>query len=123
MVHFGSTGGNLTVKAVNGCGNSPLRYLGVAMPCRTEEHVAFDLFAVYPNPTGAQVNVVLPAFSGAARIQITDAFGRVLQQADIDEATKEHNSVPFDTRSYAAGIYHAVFESGTQRRVVKFVKH
>jgi len=59
LVLWGTTGGNVTVNAVNDCGNSVNRTLAVAVTCRQSEIIESlpSSVVLYPNPTGGKTTL------------------------------------------------------------------
>jgi hypothetical protein len=92
-VQFGTAAGNVTVKATNACGNSSLRTLAVAMPCRTEDAETNSL-SVYPNPSNGDVHFALGA--AGRTLHIYDVAGRevVVRNLQPDQRAIKLEALP-----------------------------
>ncbi|MBL0102489.1 MAG: HYR domain-containing protein [Bacteroidetes bacterium] len=124
LIQWGSTSGNVSIKAVNGCGVSGTRILPVAITCRmtnlnTHEEVA-DIVA-YPNPNHGKFNVNIDSKSERKfMISVLDQTGRILRQVELD-ATIGTNLQEFDLEGISAGMYFLRVESESMETVNKSI--
>lgn len=108
VVLWGATGGNVTVKATNGCGNSGLRTLAVSVPCRLNQVSGSSngiAPEVYPNPATGKVNIKFYNTDDETLLmQVSDLTGRILltQHRSAHAGLNVHE---FDLSSFAKGIY------------------
>jgi hypothetical protein len=121
-VRFGNSAGNITVKANNGCGSSPLRTLAIAMPCRESEDGLlennFDI-TVYPNPTGMQFTFRIDAPGiDKYNLRIFDLTGRMVESFE-NLSVKEKFSCGDKLKS---GIYIGEIMLGDTRRLLRLIK-
>jgi hypothetical protein len=124
LIQWGSISGNVSIKAVNGCGVSGTRVLAVAITCRmtsltTHEEVA-DVVA-YPNPNHGKFNVSIDSKSDRKfMLSIFDQTGRMLRQVEVN-ATPGTNLQEFDMEGIAAGMYLLRVESDSMETVNKSI--
>jgi hypothetical protein len=118
-VRFGNSAGNITVRAINSCGQSPIRTLAIAMPCKDVEESTADNFEVtlYPNPATDKLNVKCYMLYGNESIQILNALGETVFKSEIKNPKSE-----IDINTLPDGMYFAEIISGTQKKVLKFIK-
>jgi hypothetical protein len=121
-VRFGNAAGNVTVKANNSCGSSPVRTLAIAMPCKEETDLSaagFDV-TVYPNPTENVFTFIIQSSSADFySINIFDVTGRIVEAYENVSAAKEFKC----GAKLTDGIYFAEVVSAGEREVIKLVKH
>jgi hypothetical protein len=85
VVQWGSTAGNVTVKAINGCGVSGSRTYAVGISCRTTGVIreSFET-TIFPNPAHDKINV---QFNGeeeeVMELVVTDLSGRVAMKLNL----------------------------------------
>ena len=108
LIQWGTTGGNIGVKAINGCGVSGTRTLNASIACRTAaEEVLTDKLVVeaYPNPNHGKFSVSVDSKIDATyTLRILDQTGRILKSS-VMNATEGMNIQEFDLDGIAAGIY------------------
>ena len=116
-VRFGNSAGNVTVTANNACGQSPVRILAIAMPCRDE--ITNDDFNVtlYPNPASDRLNVICDVQTGNEVLKIFNMVGEEILKSEIKNLKSE-----IDIASLPGGIYFIEITSGEYRKVTKFIK-
>jgi hypothetical protein len=121
-VRFGNSAGNITVKANNGCGSSPLRTLAVAMPCRDVDEInpepVFDV-NVFPNPSSNEFTFVINFPENTiCTLRIVDITGRVVE-------VHEHIPMVAEFKCGSGlmnGIYFAEIISGENKKVLRLIK-
>jgi hypothetical protein len=121
-VRFGSTAGNIIVKANNSCGSSPVRSLAVVMPCREADGgLTADVLSVnvFPNPSLHDFTFsVVTQSNSAYSVRIVDLAGRTVEiYTDIPANT---NLVCGEKLS--RGIYLAEIISGNERTILKLIR-
>jgi hypothetical protein len=88
-VRFGNSAGNITVRANNACGQSAIRTLAIAMPCK-EEFTDDDLeVTLYPNPATYKLYVTCYTFHGNETVTILNAVGEIILKSDIKNPKSE----------------------------------
>lgn len=122
-VRFGNAAGNVTVKANNSCGSSPVRTLAIAMSCKEESTdlsaAGFDV-TVYPNPTENVFTFIINSSStNSFSINIFDVTGRIVEAYENISPEKEFKC----GTKLTDGIYFAEVVSAGEREVIKLVKH
>jgi hypothetical protein len=118
-VTFGAAAGNVSVRAVNICGQSPVKNLAVAINCR---HAAPNTdFNLYPNPAHDAVTISFNT-SEDSRYQITinDITGRKLSEISGD-AIEGRNEVLLDISNYVRGVYLISYEERNVHYLKKLV--
>jgi hypothetical protein len=116
-VRFGNSAGNITVMANNACGQSSLRTLAIAMPCR-EGITDNDLdVALYPNPAKDKLIIAFSLLYGNETIKIFNSIGENILQSELKNQESEIN-----IGSLPDGIYFTEIISGEQKKVLKFIK-
>ena len=76
------------------------------------------LLSVYPNPTGAIVNVELEILNGSnASIQILNTLGEIL----INEIVNTQHS-EFNIQHFTSGVYFVKVIENNKQQVVKLIK-
>lgn len=77
-VNFGNKKGNISVKALNSCGTSKSRNLGIRFVCR-EELEQNGNFIIYPNPSSSFISISFESFSNQYfDISIFNALGQLV---------------------------------------------
>ncbi|HKR06929.1 MAG TPA: T9SS type A sorting domain-containing protein, partial [Bacteroidia bacterium] len=118
-VNFGSTSGNLNVKANNACGAGTNKTLTIGFNCREEEadNNNFDV-TVYPNPSsGDFVFEISNAGNEKISVNIYDVIGKLV----LSEAI--HNSqFTIGNPQLTPGIYSAEIICGENKKVMRLVK-
>ena len=67
---------------------------------------AFEITAVFPNPTRSQARVRLGvAEAGRVTVDLVDALGRVVAERAVEETAPGDRAVVFDVSGYAPGVY------------------
>ena len=139
-VKFGTTGGNITVKANNSCGSGNTSSLAVAITCPgpnnnipTTDFTSNNLpnkeitislnpeLNIFPNPfkDNTTIRFSLPE-SGNANISISDLNGRklmLLYNGKVDGGII--NSLSFDGSKLSEGIYIVTLETRKGERITK----
>lgn len=107
MVHFGSTGGNVTVQSYNACGFSASKTRSITVSCRDGEDktVPQNNFEVSPNPTNGLtvVKLTLPE-SQICELILSDLSGRIVKSNKVN-GTKGLQEYELDMRNLTEGIY------------------
>jgi alpha-tubulin suppressor-like RCC1 family protein len=116
-VRFGNSAGNITVRANNACGQSPVRTLVIAMPCREEISDSDWDVTLHPNPAKDKLIVTFMALFGNEKVKIFNAIGENVLQLEIRNQESEIN-----LGSLPDGIYFTEIISGNQKKVLKFIK-
>jgi subtilisin-like proprotein convertase family protein len=126
-VNWGTTQGNVGVKANNTCGSSSTRTFAVTLTaCRemaemTNERVIEPLsIELYPNPGQGEFNLKLNGLNEVANVRIYTLTGQIVQQFQVSENSQ---LVPFYLNDQADGIYLLRFETATEVKEIKVVKH
>lgn len=79
---------------------------------------AVTAFNVYPNPADATINVTLPAYEGAAHIEIYNAMGQLV----ITTTVESRSYTSLDVSQFASGVYHVQFVNNGLVESTKFIK-
>ncbi len=124
IVQWGATGGTLTCKALNGCGQSGTKTQAVTVSCR-EAQVSRSVnefnAQVYPNPAADKATVKFNAVSADKySISLVDMMGK---EAMIKKgaATEGANMIELDLSSYAKGVYMIRLQSGEQSEMIRLI--
>jgi hypothetical protein len=107
LVQWGSSGGNITVRATNGCGQSAIRTLVCTMSCRTGQvSAAAGLNTeVYPNPAVDKTTLKFNSSASAAyHLILTDVIGQTVLSND-GTATEGINTIEMNLSTIAKGVY------------------
>ncbi len=72
--------------------------------------------SVTPNPGKGVFTIEIPV-NGSKSLEIRDALGRLIKEAQCDEKI-----YAFDISSYSAGVYYVKITAGTRQTVVKIIK-
>lgn len=133
-VTWGTSGGNVTVKANNSCATSASTSLyvnlqGAAAPAITESSSVVvappvdDAFNVYPNPATAYANLSFGAAAGRRySIVITDITGRKVIRRD-GVAVAGINNLQVDVQQLSRGVYMVqLVQAGSPVQTIKLVK-
>nr|AUN35599.1 putative internalin [uncultured bacterium] len=124
---WGTSAGNLAVRAVNTCGNSGSRSLKVVKgacapgPAQIagDVNTADNKTTVYPNPTSDIANIRFFSTSNAIyTFTISDVTGRRLL-TEKQQALAGMNTHKFDLSKFAKGTYFVLIESKDTKQVVK----
>ncbi len=83
-----------------------------------DEHEA-EVVKVYPNPTEGTFNVVIPATTAAAEIQLIDVTGRIVESRKIAENTGA--PVTFNLAADARGMYLVKVITGSNTDIVRLI--
>ncbi|MBL0102494.1 MAG: HYR domain-containing protein [Bacteroidetes bacterium] len=124
LIQWGTTSGNISLKAVNGCGVSGTRVLAVAITCRTtdlntKEEVA-DITA-YPNPNHGLFNVNIDSkIQRTYVISVFDQTGRLMKSVELN-AEIGMNLQEFNLEGVATGMYILRVESATMETLNKTI--
>ncbi len=124
LVHWGSSGGNITVKAENNCGISAQRVLAIAITCRQSQietgNVAFNA-EVYPNPATGKIYLsFLSASTDDFHFEITNALGQtMISKSDV--AATGINISEIDVTGLSKGIYNFVLMDKNRTERKRFV--
>lgn len=82
-VNFGNKKGNISVKALNSCGTSKGKNLGIRFVCR-EELAINDNLIIYPNPSSTTLTINFePLTSDYYLISIYNNLGQIVYQNNI----------------------------------------
>jgi hypothetical protein len=122
LVQWGSTGGNITVRASNSCGNSAIRSFACTISCRqsqlTSSAPALDA-ELYPNPAAEKATL---KFNAAAvtdyTITMTDLVGQSVLSA-VGTTTTGTNVIELNLTSIAKGVYMISIMSGNETGQIK----
>jgi hypothetical protein len=121
LVQWGTTGGNITVKANNSCGNSGLRSLPCTISCRMSQANSSGGMntEVYPNPVVEKATIKFTSKSaGDIRLSIVDLMGREIF-SDTKACIKGINIVELDLNTVAKGVYLLNLENGDEKEVTR----
>jgi hypothetical protein len=107
-MQWGSTSGNVTVRASNACGNSGVRSLACTISCRmnqvntTNENFKAE---VYPNPTNGKITLKYNSLSAENLLLIVnDIEGRNLISENLS-SVEGINIHEVDLSSFSKGLY------------------
>ncbi|MEO8086441.1 MAG: T9SS type A sorting domain-containing protein [Bacteroidota bacterium] len=119
VVHWGSTSGNVSVRAVNACGNSGDSSLAVVVnACRVANHNSQSIsIDAYPNPSSGIINLdVKQSVSADIEVNVYDIFGRLVLNRDI---TKPGNSFILNFDSFDKGTYFVKVITANEQEIIK----
>ena len=120
-MNFGTTSGNVKVRAVNGCGAGSYKNLAVTINCREGVDDNGFNFVVYPNPSKDVFTVsTLPKLHNLAKFPtliVRDVIGRIVYES----STILSDGLEFGNE-LKSGIYFAEIRFNDQWRIVKLVK-
>jgi hypothetical protein len=132
-VNWKTTGGNVTCKAVNGCGNSTASILSVTLTSALQSapgsggdalSVALPLItSIMPNPAKTVAYITFNATKEQKySLEITSLSGKLLQHKD-GIAYNGQNKVSLDVHNYANGVYIVtLINDKGERQTMKLVK-
>ena len=124
IVLWGATGGNITVRASNACGNSPIRSLPCTISCRMNQVNATgdELHAqVFPNPTNGNVTLKFTSTtSDMVSFNVMDIEGRTLLSENIS-SVEGINLLEKDLSAFAKGIYFIHLKGMNWSEVIRVV--
>ncbi|HKR05174.1 MAG TPA: T9SS type A sorting domain-containing protein, partial [Bacteroidia bacterium] len=119
-VNFGSTSGNLNVKANNACGAGTNKTLAIAFNCReiNDENLGQDFdVIVRPNPVHDQLNISFESDESTVySIQLIDLMGKVILQLNGVSVTGENNC-QFTPDKMAKGMYFLKVINGEKKNI------
>jgi hypothetical protein len=128
-VKFGTSNGNVTVRANNGCGSSSTRSKAVCVAsCRfgetepeeaTETISSVDEFVVYPNPGIGMLNITLPNFDEVVQMQVFAANGQLIRSEQIPAGNQKWS---LQLENEADGIYLIQFKTALELKQLRYVK-
>ncbi len=105
IVDYGIGGGLVTVKAVNGCGQSGTRTLNVIVNCRMAGSLPNATLNAYPNPVSSDLTIDLDATtSGSYVVELLDLSGRIVK-SEVMNAIIGLNRNSMDVSTLAKGMY------------------
>jgi Zn-dependent metalloprotease/subtilisin-like proprotein convertase family protein len=126
-VNWGTTQGNVSVKANNACGSSSTRTFAVTLTaCRemaemTNETVISPLsIELYPNPGQGEFNLKFIGLNETATVSIYTVTGQIVQQFQV---AANSQLAAFYLNDQADGIYFLRIETATEIKEIKVVKH
>jgi Zn-dependent metalloprotease/subtilisin-like proprotein convertase family protein len=126
-VNWGTTQGNVSVKANNACGSSSTRTFAVTLTaCRemaemTEETAVAPLsIELYPNPGQGEFNLKFNGLNETANVRIYTVTGQIVQQFQV---AANSQLAAFYLNDQADGIYFLRIETATEIKEIKVVKH
>jgi Zn-dependent metalloprotease/subtilisin-like proprotein convertase family protein len=126
-VNWGTTQGNVSVKANNPCGSSSTRTFAVTLTaCRemaemTEETAVASLsIELYPNPGQGEFNLKFNGLNETANVRIYTVTGQIVQQFQV---AANSQLAAFYLNDQADGIYFLRIETATEIKEIKVVKH
>ncbi|MEP7171068.1 MAG: T9SS type A sorting domain-containing protein, partial [Bacteroidota bacterium] len=122
-VHFGTSSGNVSVKAVNGCGYSNYKSKAVTISCREAESLTtISSFTAYPNPAHNLLTIKIDSqLKGDYQVVLMDITGRLVisENKNIEEGM---NTLEIDLGKLPSAVYMLEVKSSVEkwnRRVVK----
>ncbi len=107
IVQWGATGGNVTVRGTNLCGNSGILNYPVIVTCRLADvtRTMIGGAAVFPNPSTGKINVRFNSdISDDILIKAMDMTGRVMFTGSLN-AMEGINIHELDLSSLSKGVY------------------
>ncbi len=126
---WGSVAGNVSVVAVNACGNSSARTKAISLlPCRLgiiEDETNNELtendsnILVYPNPGSGIFHLEFPSGISQGVLQIYNMQGVMVDQKAIDSSLPKHT---LDLKDQPSGVYQLLFRSQKRQMNLKIVK-
>jgi hypothetical protein len=118
-VNFGSTSGNLNVKANNTCRAGSNKTLGIGFNCRENENDYFSSFdlQVFPNPTSGDFTIqFLNTLPSPVKVEMTDVIGKVIERIETSEQT-----ITMHESGLVSGIYYLTVKKNGETLIVKKV--
>ena len=106
LVDFGIGAGNVSVKALNACGQSGTRVLNVIVNCKLSG-MKFLVLKVnaYPNPVASELTVEVTAeTANAYSLELTDVSGRVVYNGQMN-TTGGMKTTTVDVSNLSKGMY------------------
>jgi hypothetical protein len=121
-VNFGSTAGNLNVKANNACGAGANKSLAIAFVCKSiEETNNISSLELYPNPAKEFVDVNFQSSLAVdGMLVISDVMGREVYKMTIHSNEHEYNS-SIDLRGISKGVYFLTINQSGQKITKKLI--
>jgi len=117
-VNFKTTAGNISVYAVNTCGQSEVRRKVVSMPCREGDVEDSFNVSAFPNPSaGDFIFSIEGRGTKKVHLQLYDILGQLIFSKIITD-----NSYLLQEHSLPAGIYTAVFTTNDDQRSLRIIK-
>jgi len=108
VVLWGTTGGNVSVRAGNSCGNSGLRNFPVSIINCRQAQVAETVSIpseIFPNPTTGKTNIKFYSIADEnLSVEAMDMTGRILFSQNIHSA-EGMNIHELDLSGFARGVY------------------
>jgi len=107
LVQWGSGSGNVTVRASNSCGNSPVRSLACTISCRIAQVIASSSIdaSIFPNPTTGKVTVRFNSLTDSQyHLTLSDALSREVFALN-GTAKEDITQVDIDLTNFEKGIY------------------
>jgi hypothetical protein len=112
-VKFGTTSGQIKVKANSSCGSSTQRTLQVNIVCREGMAGTVENLNLYPNPASEAVDISFQAVENRTyEIKLRDILGQVVFYQVLD-GTVGDNHFKLHINNLAKGIYALEFNGGT----------
>jgi hypothetical protein len=117
-VRFGNSAGNITVTANNACGQSPVRTLAIAMPCREGEEISAEVFDVtlYPNPITSELRIE----NAELRIKEIEIYSSIGEKI-ISQISSLKSQISVDVSQLSPGIYFITVTDQARNKVTKKV--
>jgi large repetitive protein len=121
-VDWGTSSGNVVVKAENACGQSGSKVLAVLVNCRVgAPSVIHTTLNVYPNPVADVLNVEYTLTSASSvTIELTDLSGKVVSKLIVN-GTEGSNNHSLDLSGLAKGNYLMNLRSDSLNEVKRIV--
>lgn len=106
LVDFGIGAGNVSVKALNACGQSGTRVLNVIVNCKLSgNEIPGAVVSAYPNPVSSDLTVEVETLAdGTYSIEMADLSGRVVFTEQLN-ALSGVNKTSLDVSNIAKGMY------------------
>ena len=124
LVHFGGASGNITVKGVNGCGNSTASSLAIIVNgcVRTTSGINTSTNVnVYPNPSNGKITLEVNSVQEREfALTITDMIGRQIITLN-PKLNVGINNLEIDLSTYAKGIYTLHVNDGYSKNNLRVV--
>jgi hypothetical protein len=118
-VTFGSVAGNVSVRAVNTCGQSTVKNLAVNITCRFTASPAD--FKIYPNPAHEAVTISFSASDNSNYMfTISDMTGRKISKV-TGPSVPGNNEVLLDVSEFVKGVYLISYELKDERILKKLI--
>ncbi len=118
-VDMGTSGGTVSVRAENVCGQGVARTKTVTVNCRLISTV--NQFSLFPNPTHDMISMTFYALSdNRYSAKITDVTGRNVYGIE-GLATEGQNHSEINLSEFAKGVYTLTFEMNGEQLVKKVV--